>query len=212
MCVVHSQRMGFRGHELRETPLVAADGFGDGDRYVIRRTGDDRLDRIFDTNRFTRPETEFGWLLRGGIRGDMNLAVEPQAPFFELFEQKIERHHLGDRGREALVIFVKSVKRPAGITVDDDGSDMRWGATCAGVAVAEGGFMMVPAFVMRLHPSIAVAAPMAGLGRRRQEACHYQNEASPGCGHFTAAKCRAKFQHLQRPRSPAGTRLWLPAE
>ena len=67
---------------------------------------------------------------------------------------------------------LRRVERPAGIAVDDDGRDMRVGAACAGMAGAKGDFMMTPVFVMRLHPGMAVAAPMASLGRRRQEARH----------------------------------------
>ena len=120
----HSERMRLLGHELGEALLVAADGFGDRDRDVVRRPGDDRLDRILDRDRRARPQTELGRLLRGGMGRDSNIAVEPHAAFFELLEQKIKRHHLGDRGREAAFVFVAGVKRLAGIAVDDDRRDM----------------------------------------------------------------------------------------
>ena len=67
MRVVHSERMRLLGHELSEALLVAADRLGDRDRYVVRRAGDNRLDRIVDGDRFAGPETEFGWLLRRGV-------------------------------------------------------------------------------------------------------------------------------------------------
>ena len=137
MRAIHPESMRLQRHKPGETLLVPADGFGDGDRYVVRRTGDDRLDRIVDSDRFAGTEAELGRLLRRGISGDTNIAVEPQPPLFELFEQKIKRHHLGDRGWEAQLVFVAGIKRPAGIAVDNDCRDVRCAAAPARVAVAE---------------------------------------------------------------------------
>ena len=52
-----------------------------------------------------------------------NLRLQRQGAFVELLEQKIERHHLGDRGGVAQVVLVHAVERAPGVGVDDDGGE-----------------------------------------------------------------------------------------
>ena len=51
ICIVrpgHAEGMGFAGHHLGECVFVAADLLGDGAGDVVRRFGDNRLDRVLD--------------------------------------------------------------------------------------------------------------------------------------------------------------------
>ncbi len=128
MRAIHPKSVRLQRHKPGETLLVTGDGFGDGDRNVVRGTGDDRLDRVVHFDRFAGTQAELCRLLHRRMGGDTNIVVEPQPPLFELFEQKVKCHHLGNRGREAQLVFIAGIKRPAGIFVDNDCSDVRCAA------------------------------------------------------------------------------------
>ena len=95
----HAESVRFARHHFGERALVAADLLRDGDRDVVGRTGDDRLDGVLDGDRVAGLDAELGRLLGGGVRGNRNRRLQRQGAFVELLEQQIERHHLGDARR-----------------------------------------------------------------------------------------------------------------
>lgn len=85
MRAVHPESMRLQRHKPGETFLVPADGFGDCDRYVIGRTGDDCLDRVVNCDRFAGMEAKLGRSDRGweaqlifvaGIKRPTGIAVD----------------------------------------------------------------------------------------------------------------------------------------
>ena len=93
--------MGFFRHQLGELVLAAAEVFGDDDGGVIGRPGDHALDGVFDRDSLAGLEVELGGILIGGVLGDLERRVELDLVGVETFEQQIERHDLGQRGRVA---------------------------------------------------------------------------------------------------------------
>ena len=116
----HAERARLARHHVGEIVFVMADRLADRDRNVVRRTGHDRLDRVLDADRLARGNAELRGLLRGGVLGDRNLRAKRHCALVELFEQEVERHHLGDRSRMAQSVFISRVERPAAVGVDDD--------------------------------------------------------------------------------------------
>ena len=116
----HAERARLARHHVGEIVFRLADRLADRDRNVVRRTGHDRLDRVLDADRLARVEAELRGLLRGGVFGDRNLRMERHCALVELFEQEVERHHLGDRSRMAQSVFISRVERPAAVGVDDN--------------------------------------------------------------------------------------------
>ena len=59
---------------LGEVGFAAAERFGDDDRDVVGRFGDDGADRGFDLDGLARLEAELGRRLRGGVGRDRHFA------------------------------------------------------------------------------------------------------------------------------------------
>ena len=97
-------------------PMVLCDSHRD----VVGRARDDRLDRVFDAEALAGVEAEFGRRLARRVRRHRNRRFETEATLVELFEQEIERHHLGERRRMAQFVFAGRIERAARISVDDD--------------------------------------------------------------------------------------------
>ena len=106
---------------MGEILFTAADGLGDGDRHVVGGTGDQRLDRVLDGDRVVLVEAELGGRLCCGARGNLEFGIELELAGFDLLEQQIERHDLGERGRVADRVRLGLVQHLAGLGIDDDG-------------------------------------------------------------------------------------------
>ena len=116
----HAERVRLARHQPAEVVLAAADRLGDHDRGVVRRLRDHALDRVVDRDRLPGLELELGGRLRGRVRGYRQARVELELAGFELLEQQVERHDLGDGGRVAQRVGVRRVQHLAGIGVDHD--------------------------------------------------------------------------------------------
>ncbi len=102
----HAERMGFRGHFLgedgsrsRRPASATATAMSLADLVTIALIASST--RIDDPAR--RPSLE-GACGRG-VGGNRNFVARGGAALFQLFEQQIERHHLGDRGGMAQARF-----------------------------------------------------------------------------------------------------------
>ena len=127
----HAQHVGLGSHHLGKMVLAAAQGFGDGDGNIVGRFGDDGLDGVFDGDGGTRPQTELRGCHRGCVGRNGDLVAEPHAALFQLFEKQVERHHLGDRGGMAQLVFCIGIEDPARIGIDNHGRKQR-GRRCCG--------------------------------------------------------------------------------
>ena len=65
---------------------------------------------ILGRNRAAHFEAKLGGTLSGGFLGNFELAVELELAGFELLEQKIERHDLGERCRMAQAVCIGGVQ------------------------------------------------------------------------------------------------------
>ncbi len=130
----HADGAGLAGHHLREGLLIAADRLRDDDSDVIRRLGDEGEDRVLDGDRVARVEADLRGGLARGEGGNRQLGVEPQLAALQLLEEHVERHHLGDRGREARRVGVSRLQNAAGVHIDDDGGVGRGVSTAAALA------------------------------------------------------------------------------
>ncbi len=116
----HAQHSRFQGHELGEFFLRSADRLGDHRGGVVRRLGDQRLDRVLDLDGLIGLEAELHGTLTGGVCGDLERGIELELAGLELLEQQIKRHDLGERGRVARLIGLDCVEHFAGLVVDHD--------------------------------------------------------------------------------------------
>ena len=65
-------------------------------------------------------KAEFRGLLRGRVLGDRNSRSQRHCAAVELFEQEVERHHLGDRSGMTQSVLGGRIERLARVGVDDD--------------------------------------------------------------------------------------------
>ena len=125
--------MRFPRHEAREVRFATRNGFGNHHGHVVGGFCHHGLDGIFGGDGLARLETEFGGFLGCGMRRDRKAGVEPKLAGFELLEQKIERHHLGDGCGVPQAVRIAGVQHAAGIRID---YDCRIGRVVAAAAAA----------------------------------------------------------------------------
>ena len=116
----HAERSRLLRHQIGEVLLVAGNRFGDHDGCVVGRSCDDALDRVLDQNGATGLQSKLGRRLRGGVLGHFERTVEPELAGFELLEQQVERHDLGERSRMTPCVGIRRVQDGARICVDHD--------------------------------------------------------------------------------------------
>jgi hypothetical protein len=105
---------------LAKVLLGAADCLGDDYRGVVRRLGDERLESLLDGEGLPRFQTELYRMLTGGFGGYRQGRVELELAGFELLEQQIERHDLGQRRRVARLVRLGLMQDLAGVGVGHD--------------------------------------------------------------------------------------------
>ena len=118
--MAHAERLRLLRHQLGEIVLVAGDRLRDHDGRVIGGSGDDSLDGIFDLDGAAGAQSELGRRLRGGVLGYFEVAVELELARFELLEQHVERHDLGERSRMPARVRIGRMQHGAGIAIDHD--------------------------------------------------------------------------------------------
>ncbi len=118
--LVHAERACLAGHLAGEFGLAAGQRFGHYDCCVVGRLCDKPFDRIFDRQRLAGLETKLGRRLHGGLGGNAHLGRKAHPPGFNLLEQQIERHDLGERCRMAQRIGARLMQRRTGLGVDHD--------------------------------------------------------------------------------------------
>ncbi len=116
----HAERLRLAGHQLGELFFAAAQRFGHDHCGIVRRLGDEPLDRILDGEGLVGLEAELGRVLGRGIGRDRQARVELDVAGLELLEQQIERHDLGERRRMARLVRAIGVQHGPGIGVDHD--------------------------------------------------------------------------------------------
>lgn len=164
--------------ELYANVAKEAFGFGDSDRDVIGGFGADGLDGVLDPDRLAGAQAELRRRLRGGVSRNLDLVVKAEAALFELFEQQVKRHHLGDGGRMARRVFVEAINHPAAGAIDDDrggGAEGRDGAVAI-LARRDAGVNARMAMMARDMRVMRVAMVMPGFRRRRKPGSNQGDE------------------------------------
>ena len=116
----HAQHSRLQGHELGELFFGAAKGFGDDDRGVVRRLGDETLDRVLNLDGLIGLEPHFGGSLNRGLGRDRQRSVELEGAGLDLLEQQVKCHDLGQRRGMPRFVGVVLVQDLAGFVIDDD--------------------------------------------------------------------------------------------
>ena len=116
----HAELTRLLRHALRELVLVAADRFGNRHGDIVCGAYDERLDCIFDGDLIAGPQAEARRFLRAGIGRRRQRRRQGQCALLQLLEQKVERHHLRERRRIALLGRHAFVENAAGRRIHDE--------------------------------------------------------------------------------------------
>lgn len=114
----HPERARLARHLFGEGLLGTGDVLGNDDRGIIGRERDHALDHVFDRDGRAGAQAELGRRLRGRVGRDLELGIHGEAAALHLLEQHVERHDLGQRGRDARSILVDRMQGAAGLRVD----------------------------------------------------------------------------------------------
>jgi len=117
---LHAERARLARHLPGEFLLAAGERFGHHHGSIVGGLGYEPEDGVLDCDGLSRPKPELGRWLRGGVVGDFERRIEPDATGLQTLEQQVERHDLGQRGRMAQAVGVDLMQRRAGLGVDHD--------------------------------------------------------------------------------------------
>ncbi len=118
---VHAKLARLAGHHVGERVLGPADVLGHRRGDVVGGLGDERLDGVLDLDGLPGAQPQLRGRLDCAWAADAQLAVEVEAALLQLFEEKIEGHHLGDGRGMAKRILVFGVQDAAGLGVHHHG-------------------------------------------------------------------------------------------
>ena len=121
----HAERPRLLGHHLGELLLVAlGQHLAERAGGVVGGFGDEAQHRLLDGQVAAGRQVQLGRLHRGGMFGDRDRLVERDAVLAQRVEGEIERHQLGEAGREALQVRVGLLQHGAAVGVHDDGAEL----------------------------------------------------------------------------------------
>ena len=86
------------GHALGESRRRAGDQLAERRRHVVGRVRDQGLDALLDRDRLAGAQAELGLRHRAGMLGERDRRGQGEAAGFQLLEDDVKRHHLGERG------------------------------------------------------------------------------------------------------------------
>jgi hypothetical protein len=118
--VLHAERASLARHGAGKLFLAAAQRFGDNDRRVVGRLGDEALDGVLDLQSLAGLETEFGRRLARSLLGYWHLRFECDLAGFQALKKQVQRHDLGQRSGVARRVRIGGVQHSATLGVDHD--------------------------------------------------------------------------------------------
>jgi len=116
----HPELPGAARHLLGKSRLAVGQSLGQHRGGIVRRPGDEPQNEFLHCDRFAGSESQFCRRATRGLVGDREILVRPKPADIQRFEDQIERHHFGERGRIGDRIGVHRAQNASGFDIDHD--------------------------------------------------------------------------------------------